>query len=78
VYEFEVSVSSVATLGDQLDDVLMFQRSGLSSAVGNATEDVRRHATHVTSSDEDEGFAEATERFTFPRVAARPARAPAG
>ena len=59
MYEFEVSVSSVATLGDQLGDV-------------------RRHATHVTSSDEDEGFAEATERFTFPRVAARPARAPAG
>jgi hydroxymethylpyrimidine pyrophosphatase-like HAD family hydrolase len=68
----------IATLGDQPNDVLMFQRSGLSIAMGNASEDVQRQATCVTTSNEDEGFAKAIERFVLPRVAARPAPAWAG
>jgi hydroxymethylpyrimidine pyrophosphatase-like HAD family hydrolase len=35
----------------------MFKASGVSIAMGNATDDVKRLATHVTSSNEDEGFA---------------------
>jgi len=39
----------------------MFHVSGLSFAMGNATDDVKRQATHVTASNEDEGFAKAME-----------------
>ena len=53
----------IATIGDQPNDVLMFRRSGLSIAMGNAGEAVRRQATKVTSSSEEEGFANAVERF---------------
>jgi len=53
--------------------VLMFQRSGLSIAMGNASEDVRRQATCVTASNDDEGFAKAVEEFILPRTAATPA-----
>jgi len=74
---FQIPLEQIATLGDQLNDVLMFERSGLSVAMGNASEEVQRRANHVTASNEDEGFAKAIERFVFPRVAARPVRAPA-
>jgi Cof subfamily protein (haloacid dehalogenase superfamily) len=76
-HRFKIPLEQIATLGDQLNDVLMFELSGLSIAMGNASEEVRRQATHVTTSNEDEGFARAIERFVVPRVVARPARAPA-
>ena len=53
----------IATIGDQPNDVLMFKESGLSIAMGNAGDDVKKQATKVTLSSEDEGFANAVERF---------------
>jgi hydroxymethylpyrimidine pyrophosphatase-like HAD family hydrolase len=47
------------------NDVLMFARSGLSIAMGNADREVQRAARHVTASNEDEGFAKAMERFVL-------------
>jgi hydroxymethylpyrimidine pyrophosphatase-like HAD family hydrolase len=46
----------IATIGDQPNDVLMFARSGLSIAMGNASEEVQRQATYVTTSSEEEGL----------------------
>ncbi len=62
----------VATIGDMPNDVLMFEKSGLSIAMGNASADVQRHARFVTSSNEEDGFAKAMEAFVLggrPRVA---------
>jgi hydroxymethylpyrimidine pyrophosphatase-like HAD family hydrolase len=53
----------IATIGDMPNDVLMFERSGTSIAMANARPDVRGAATFVTSSNTEEGFAEAMERF---------------
>jgi len=64
-----VPLESIATIGDQPNDVLMFKRSGLSIATGNASEEVQRQATYVTTSCEEEGFANAVERFILPRAA---------
>jgi Cof subfamily protein (haloacid dehalogenase superfamily) len=64
-----VPVERIATIGDQPNDVLMFKRSGLSIAMGNASEEVQRQATCVTTSCEEEGFANAVERFILPRAA---------
>jgi hydroxymethylpyrimidine pyrophosphatase-like HAD family hydrolase len=58
-----VSPEEIATLGDQPNDVLMFQRSGLSIAMGNASDQVKAQATVTTDSYNDEGFAKAIERF---------------
>jgi len=69
---FKIPLEQVATLGDQPNDVLMFVRSGLSIAIGNASQQVQRQATHVTASNEDEGFAEAIERYVLPRAVAAP------
>jgi Cof subfamily protein (haloacid dehalogenase superfamily) len=58
-----VPEEEIATIGDQPNDVLMFKRSGFSIAMGNASEEVKRQASAVTDSYEDEGFAKAVERF---------------
>jgi Cof subfamily protein (haloacid dehalogenase superfamily) len=68
----------IVTLGDALNDVLMFQRSGMSIAMGNASDEVRRQATYVTASNEDEGFAKAVEDFILPRAVPAPRIPPAG
>ncbi len=56
-----ISTGSVATIGDMQNDLAMFKTSGLSIAMGNATDDVKKLATHVTTSNEDEGFAGAID-----------------
>ena len=62
---YDVPESRIATLGDQPNDVLMFARSGLSIAMGNAEADVQRAARRVTASNSAEGFAIAIERFVL-------------
>lgn len=54
---------AIATIGDAHNDVSMFERSGLSIAMGNAESDVKAFAGEVTTSNEDEGFARAIEQF---------------
>jgi Cof subfamily protein (haloacid dehalogenase superfamily) len=59
----DIPRSEIATIGDQPNDVLMFQRSGFSIAMGNASDEVKRWASATTQSYDDEGFARAVERF---------------
>jgi len=61
--KFGVPASDIATIGDAQNDVAMFERAGLSIAMGNAEDDVKGFADKVTSSNDDEGFARAVEQF---------------
>jgi Cof subfamily protein (haloacid dehalogenase superfamily) len=63
---YDISPDAIATIGDMPNDVLMFAHSGLSIAMGNASPEVQRAARRVTTSNEDEGFANAVERFILP------------
>ena len=56
-----ISTDEVATIGDMQNDLAMFRKSGMSIAMGNATDDVKKLATHITASNEDEGFAKAID-----------------
>jgi Cof subfamily protein (haloacid dehalogenase superfamily) len=60
---YSIPPEEIATLGDMPNDVLMFAHSGLSIAMGNADREVQRAARHVTTSNDDDGFANAVERF---------------
>jgi Cof subfamily protein (haloacid dehalogenase superfamily) len=60
---FQIAPEEIATIGDQPNDVHMFRKSGMSVAMGNASEQVQKQATHVTASSEEEGFAIAIERY---------------
>jgi Cof subfamily protein (haloacid dehalogenase superfamily) len=66
-----VKPQEMATLGDMPNDVLMFDKSGFSVAMGNASDAVKSKASATTDSYDDEGFAKAIERLILPRVKAR-------
>lgn len=66
---YGVPLSAVAVLGDQRNDLPMFARAGLSVAMGQAPEEVRAAASHVALSNEDDGVADAIDRFVLPVVA---------
>jgi Cof subfamily protein (haloacid dehalogenase superfamily) len=60
-----IPTEQIATIGDMPNDVLMFAVGGLSIAMGNASPEVRRCARRVTTSNSDEGFANAVERYVL-------------
>jgi hydroxymethylpyrimidine pyrophosphatase-like HAD family hydrolase len=73
-HHFNVPLDQIATLGDEVNDALMFNRSGLSIAMGNSSEEVQRLATYVTGANEEDGFADAVEQFILPLAVAAPTR----
>ncbi len=60
---FAIPASQIATIGDMPNDVLMFAHSGLPIAMGNASDQVQRSARRVTTTNENEGFANAVQQF---------------
>ena len=56
-----IATAAIATIGDMQNDLAMFRKSGMSIAMGNATDEIKQQATHVTTSNEDEGFAGAID-----------------
>jgi Cof subfamily protein (haloacid dehalogenase superfamily) len=56
-----IATDAIATVGDMQNDLAMFAASGLSIAMGNASDAVKAQATAVTTSNEDEGFAAAID-----------------
>ena len=60
---YAIPEEEIATIGDMPNDVLMFAHSGLSIAMGNAHREVQRAARQVTTSNDEEGFANAVERY---------------
>ena len=56
-----IPAAEIVTIGDNSNDVSMFEQSGMSIAMGNASPEVREKATHVTTTNQNEGFANAIE-----------------
>ena len=59
----QIAPEEIATIGDMPNDVLMFRQSGMSIAMGNASDQVKAEASAVTESNEQDGFAHAVRRF---------------
>jgi len=66
----KIPPDEIATIGDMPNDVLMFVKSGVSIAMGQSSPEVQKSATYVTTSSEDEGFANAMEKYILQRHAA--------
>ena len=62
---YHLTPDDIATIGDMPNDVLMFAHSGLSIAMGQSSPEVKRAARRVTTSNSDEGFANAVNKFVF-------------
>jgi hypothetical protein len=61
--DMAIPTVQIATIGDMPNDVLMFALSGLSIATGNASPEVQRAARRVTATNEQDGFAQAVEKY---------------
>jgi hydroxymethylpyrimidine pyrophosphatase-like HAD family hydrolase len=59
----KIPPAEFATIGDMPNDVLMFEKSGYSIAMGQASEEVQKSATYVTAGMDEEGFAKGVEDF---------------
>ena len=59
----KIAPEEIATIGDMPNDVLMFVKGGVSIAMGQASPEVQKSATYVTTSSEDEGFANAMDKY---------------
>jgi len=57
--------NEIAVIGDGGNDIAMFERSGLSIAMGNAGPQVQGAADVVTDPNSHEGFAKAVERYVL-------------
>jgi Cof subfamily protein (haloacid dehalogenase superfamily) len=57
--------AEIAVIGDGGNDVAMFERGGLSIAMGNAAPQVQRAADFVTERNSQDGFAKAVERYVL-------------
>lgn len=62
-----IPTREIATIGDMPNDITMFEKSGVSIAMGNASPEVRTAATYVTTSNQEEGFAAAVDNFILPQ-----------
>ena len=63
--DYGVSLAEVAALGDQNNDLPMFRVAGLSVAMAQGPDNVRAAAMHVAASNDDNGVADAIERFVL-------------
>lgn len=63
-----VALENVAVIGDQRNDVAMFRKAGLSIAMGQGPEEVRRAAMRVTGSNDEDGVAQAIDEILSGRL----------
>ncbi|MFI5174777.1 MAG: HAD family hydrolase [Terriglobia bacterium] len=61
----QVPVARIAAIGDGPNDVEMFARAGLSIAMGNSSEMVKKAAQYTTASNTEEGFAQGIETYVL-------------
>ncbi|GAA3848251.1 HAD family hydrolase [[Pseudomonas] carboxydohydrogena] len=58
-----IPLKEVAVIGDMANDLPMFLKAGMSFAMANASDAVKKRATYTTSSNEEDGVASAIDRI---------------
>lgn len=61
-----IQPGEIATIGDGDNDVLMFNRAGLSIAMGNGSVGARQSADFTTGGNDENGFAQAIDEIVLP------------
>lgn len=60
-----IAAENVMALGDQQNDLAMLEFAGLGIAMGNAIDAVKAAGEHVTGTNDEDGVAQAIERFVL-------------
>jgi Cof subfamily protein (haloacid dehalogenase superfamily) len=67
-----IPADQIATFGDMPNDMSMFAKGGISIAMGQSSEEVKKAATYVTTSSEEEGFANGVEQYVLTNARKNP------
>jgi len=62
---FGIAQQDVMAIGDSFNDLEMIQYAGVGVAMGNARSEIKEQADFVTFSNEEDGVAEAIERYVL-------------
>lgn len=62
---YNISREEIITIGDSENDISMIEYAGLGIAMGNALDSVKQKADYITDSNDNEGVAEAINRFVL-------------
>lgn len=62
---YGIDYSQIMAIGDDFNDMEMFAVAGVPVAMGNAMDELKKIAKHVTSSNEDDGVAKIIRRIFF-------------
>jgi Cof subfamily protein (haloacid dehalogenase superfamily) len=60
---FNLTPEKIAVIGDGPNDAVLFKQAILSVAMGQAVDFVKKQATHVTTSNDDDGWARGVEQY---------------
>ena len=60
---YGMSREEMIGVGDGPNDIEMLEYAGLGIAMGNAAEEVKRHAGSVTASNDDEGVLQVIRKY---------------
>lgn len=58
-----IDAEQIATIGDQINDLPMLRAAGCGIAMGNAVDDAKRHADHITHAHDRDGVAHAIDQL---------------
>lgn len=61
--QYGIPLEETIAIGDNLNDVSMFEKAGLSIAMGNAHDDIKRICKDTTLSNKEDGVAHAIYRY---------------
>lgn len=61
----EIMPEEVMAVGDEGNDIAMFNFAGTAVAMGNGTDEAKSHANYVTGANDDGGLADAIEKFAL-------------
>ena len=61
--KFNIKKSEIIAIGDNFNDIDMIQFAGLGIAMGNAPDIVKKYADEITSSNDEDGVAEAISKY---------------
>ncbi len=62
---WNIKKEEVMTIGDQNNDIELLKAGGISVAMGNATDELKKYAAFVTDTVENDGFVKAVEKFVW-------------
>lgn len=58
-----LDIKEIIGIGDNFNDLAMFNNVGLSVAMGNAPEEIKKKVNYVTKTNDEDGIAEVIDRF---------------